>query len=304
MFVIPDDFAREIVVMHGEEGREWLGRLPAILGRCEQRWGLRIGAPFAHLTFNYVAPAVRTDGTAVIVKAYAGDEFPLQVEALRLFDGHGMVQFLECEVQDKVLLMEYLQPGTTLLRVEDDDEQATAIAASVMRQVWRPMSAGHPFPTVSDWGRGFGRLRKHFDGGSGPFPPRLLEEAETLFAELSASMTEQMLLHGDLHHDNILMARRQPWLAIDPKGLVGEPAYETGALLRNALARVFSDSQPRRVLARRVDQLAEKLELDRVRVRDWGLAQGVLSVWWGIEDSGYVSDETMAFSSLMAEIKV
>ncbi len=303
MFVIPDDFAREIVAMHEEEGRDWLGRLPAILTRCEQRWGLRIGAPFANLSFNYVAPAVRTDGTAVIVKAYAGDEFPLQVEALRLFDGHGMVQFLECEVEDAVLLMEYLQPGTTLLRVEDD-EQATAIAASVMRQVWRPVSAGHPFPTVFDWGRGFERLRKHFGGGSGPFPPRLLEEAETLFAELAASMAEPMLLHGDLHHDNILMARRQPWLAIDPKGLVGEPAYETGALLRNALARVFSASQPRRVLARRVDQLAEELELDRVRVRDWGLAQGVLSVWWGIEDSGYVSDETMAFSALMAEIKV
>ncbi len=304
MFVIPDDFAREILVMHKEAGRAWLGRLPAILARCEQRWGLTIGAPFANLSFNYVAPAVRSDGTTVIVKVYAlSDEFPLQVEALRLFDGHGMVQFLACEMEDAVLLMECLQPGTTLLLVEDD-EQATAIAASVMRQMWRPVSAGHPFPTVFDWGRGFTRLRKHFGGGSGPFPPRLLEEAETLFAELSASMAEPMLLHGDLHHDNILMATRQPWLAIDPKGLVGEPAYETGALLRNALAQVFSAPQSQCVLARRVDQLAEELELDRVRIHGWGLAQGVLSVWWGIEDSGDVSDEVMAFAALMAEVKV
>src|SRR5579859_7333229 len=107
-------------------------------------------------------------------------------------------------------------------------------------------------------------------------------------------MDEPMLLHGDLHHDNILMAGRQPWLAIDPKGLVGEPAYETGALLRNALARVFSASQPQRVLARRVDQLAAELGLDRVRICGWGLAQAVLSVWWGIEDSGYVSNEMIA----------
>ena len=303
MFFIPDDFAREILVMHKEGGQNWLRRLPAILARCEQRWGVTIGAPFANLSFNYVAPAVRADGTAVIVKVYAGDEFPLQAEALRLFNGHGMVQFMACEMEDAVLLMECLQPGTTLLRVEDD-EQATAIAANVMRQMWRPISTGHPFPTVLDWGKGFGRLRQHFGGGSGPFPPRLLEEAETLFAELSASMAGPMLLHGDLHHDNILMARRQPWLAIDPKGLVGEPAYETGALLRNALAQVFSASQPRRVLARRMDQLAEELELDRVRIHGWGLSQAVLSAWWGIEDSGYVSDEMIAFAALMEKVKL
>ncbi len=303
MFFIPSNFAHEILLMQKEKGQHWLERLPAILARCEQQWGLKIGAPFANLSFNYVAPALRTDGTAVIVKAYAGDEFPLQVEALRLFDGHGMVQFLACDMENAVLLMEYLQPGTTLLHLEDD-EQATAIAANVMRQVWRPISTTHPFPTVFAWGKGFGRLRQHFDGGSGPFPPKLLEEAETLFAELSASMAEPMLLHGDLHHDNILMSTRQPWLAIDPKGLVGEPAYETGAFLRNALSQVFSATQPHRVLARRIAQLSEDLALNRVRIHGWGLSQAVLSAWWSIEDSGHVSQEMIAFASLMAETTV
>ena len=119
-------------------------------------------------------------------------------------------------------------------------------------------------------------------------------------------MADPVLLHGDLHHENILEAERESWLAIDPKGLVGEAAYETGALLRNQLSVVFEDSQPGRVMARRVDQLAEELGLDRTRVRGWGLAQAVLSAWWDVEDFGRLGDFDMAVltcAELLAVIK-
>jgi streptomycin 6-kinase len=117
-------------------------------------------------------------------------------------------------------------------------------------------------------------------------------------------MAEPMLLHGDLHHDNILAAQREPWLTIDPKGLVGEPAYETGALLRNPLPQLLEVPQPGRVLARRVNQLAEELDFDRARVRGWGLTQAVLSAWWSVEDFGDVSDFAIACAELLASIKV
>ncbi len=304
MFVIPDDFVRKMIALGGEEGRAWIERLPTILAVCEQRWGLIIGFPF-DLSYNYVAPAVRSDGTSVVVKACLPDGESTQVEALRLFDGCGMVRLLEYDEGDEVMLLERLRPGTLLSTVEDD-EKATSIAASVMRQMWRPVPQERAFPTVFDWGEGFARLRQHYSGGCGPFPPALLEEAETLFAELSASMAKPVLLHGDLHHENILAAERQPWLAIDPKGLVGEPAYEPGALLRNQLSVVLEDPRPGRVLARRVDQLAEELGLDRARVRGWGLAQAVLSVWWSIEDFGRLENydmETLACAELLAAIK-
>ena len=302
MFSIPDHFIQHVLRMNGEEGQEQLERLPAILTRCEQRWGLTMSPPFAHLSFNYVAPATLPDGTAVLVKVCTfSDEFLPQWEALRLFDGRGMVQLLGYDEEDEVLILEYLQPGTLLSTVEDD-ERATAIIASVMRQLWRPMLGEHSFPTVEKWGKGFGLLRSYYKGDSGPFPPRLLEEAEGLFAELSASSAEPVLLHGDLHHENILAAQRQPWLAIDPKGLVGEAAYETGALLRNELTRVFEASQPRRVMERRVDQLADELGFERARIRGWGLAQAVLSVWWGIEDSGEFNEEVLACAELLAEM--
>jgi len=115
-------------------------------------------------------------------------------------------------------------------------------------------------------------------------------------------MDEPVLLHGDLHQENILAARRQPWLAIDPKGLIGEPAYETGALLRNSLPDLLKMPQARRVLARRVDQLSEELGLDRERIRGWGIAQAVLSVWWGIEDEDKVYEDDLLCAELLAQI--
>jgi len=116
-------------------------------------------------------------------------------------------------------------------------------------------------------------------------------------------MTDLVLLHGDLHHENILAAQRQPWLAIDPKGIIGEAAYETGSWLRNPYPGLMKLPQPGRTLARRIDQFAEKLGFERARIRDWAVAQAVLSVWWGIEDFGYVEDEALAIAELLASIK-
>jgi streptomycin 6-kinase len=111
------------------------------------------------------------------------------------------------------------------------------------------------------------------------------------------------IYNGDLHHENILLdARHGRWLAIDPKGLAGEPAYETGALLRNQLPDPWDSARARRMLARRVDQLAEQLGLERVRLRGWGLAQAVLSAWWRIEDEGYGWEPTIACTEALASL--
>ncbi len=302
MFIIPDDFKREMIALHGDKGHIWLDRLPAILAACEERWAITIGSPFANLSFNYVAHAVQADGTNVVVKACSPtSEFISESTALRLFDGHGMAQLLAYDSTDEVMLLESLQPGTALTAIEDD-ERAISIAAGVMRQLWRPVPPDHPFKSVFDWGKGFTRLRLHFNGGNGPFPATLLAAAETLYAELSASMATPVLLHGDLHQDNILAAQRQPWLAIDPKGLIGEPAYETGPLLRNPLPQILQVPHPGRLLARRIDQLSDELDLDRARIRDWALAQSVLSAWWCIEDFGQVSEEYLACAALLASL--
>ena len=114
-----------------------------------------------------------------------------------------------------------------------------------MRELWRPLPPDSQFPTASQWAAGLSDLRKTFEGGTGPFPARLVEQAESLFRELLGSAEPSVLLHGDLHHFNILAGQRRPWLAIDPKGMAGEPAYEVGALLRNPdAANVYGCSDP------------------------------------------------------------
>jgi streptomycin 6-kinase len=282
--MIPQTLTKTMLELHGERGAEWLAQLPAMLAECAERWSLTVMPPFPNLSYNYVAPAVRADGSDAVLKVgVPNPELTTEIEALRRYDGRGIVRLLEADAGRGWLLLERLTPGIPLSTLEDD-ERATSIAAQVMRQLWRPAPSEHPFPTVAKWGLGFRRLRAEFNGGTGPFPAALVGRAESLYAELLATSAESMLLHGDLHHDNILSAERQPWLALDPKGLVGEPAYEMGALLRNPYPRLLAWPNLQQILARRLHQLAEELGFDRQRLLGWGLAQAVLSAWWNYED--------------------
>ena len=113
-------------------------------------------------------------------------------------------------------------------------------------------------------------------------------------------MAEPVLLHGDLYHWNVLAAERQPWLALDPKSLVGEAAYEVGAWLRNPLPGLLDRPDPGRLLARRVDQFTEELRFDRQRVIGWGVAQAILSAWWSIEDHRHGWEEAVAVAELLS----
>jgi streptomycin 6-kinase len=298
---LPDALARRLAEVHGEAGRRWLRGFPALLEDVRTRWSLALGTPFAELSYHFVVPAVRSGGDAVVLKlGVPCRELSREVDALAHFDGRGAVRLLAADAPRGALLLERLEPGETLL-VERDDERATATVAAVMRALWRPPPVSHAFPAVADWGAGFGRLRARFGGGSGPLPEPLVARAEALFAELSASSDAPVLLHGDLHHANVLSSRRVPWLAIDPKGVVGEPAYEVGAWLRNPLD-LLERGDPRRTLARRVDQLASELSLPRERLAGWGFAQVVLSAWWTLEDHGAGFERDLALAEIVGEL--
>lgn len=299
---LSQQFIHIITSLHGPEGQAWLDRLPVMLDECARRWSLTLQPPFANLSYNYVAPAVRADGTDLILKVgIPHPELLTEIAALQLYNGRGIAHLWEADPDQGVLLLERLKPGTTLDSLADDEE-ATRIAAGVMRQLWRPLPPDHPFPSVAKWAKGMERLRHYFEGGTGPFPAYLVEAAERLFAELLASTAEPVLLHGDLHHYNILAAERQPWLAIDPKGVAGEPAYEVGALLRNLIPHFVTRPHLDRIMARRVEVLAEELNLDRERVIGWGLAQAVLSGWWSFEDHGDGWEAALICAELLAAL--
>lgn len=283
---------------------QFLQSLPETMKRCADRWMLSILPPFQNLSFHYVAPCVLPDGTSAVLKI-GPNEIASEVSALLAFDGLGSVRLLGSDIEKGAMLLERLTPGTLLTTLADDenDEKATEAAAAVMQMLWRPPPVDHHFPTTDDWGQAFALLRERFGGTTGPLGTALFERAESLFQELSASASPPVLLHGDLHHDNILSAERTPWLAIDPKGVVGEPAYEIGAILRNSWADRNGVRDYKRMLERRVHQFADILSMDRTRIRDWGFAQAVLSAIWGVEDNCF-ADSSLDMAELILAMKV
>jgi streptomycin 6-kinase len=286
---VPEGLRRAVIDLHGRAGEEWLGRLPETLARCARAWSLELGGAVGPATYAYLRAAARADGSRAVLKVgFPGRALRLEAAALRHFGGRGAARLLEADVEAGALLVERVEPGTPLADLADEarDEEATVAAAALMRELWRPAPARHDFPAAADWAEGFARLRARFGCGCGPLPGALVAEAEALFRELLDSAGEPVLLHADLHHGNILAAGRGRWLAVDPQGLIGEPACEVGALLRNPLPRLFAASRPVELLSRRLDTLAAALGLGRARLRAWAVAQAVLSAWWNIEDHG------------------
>jgi streptomycin 6-kinase len=179
------------------------------------------------------------------------------------------------------LLLERLQPGTMLTEVaEADDDAATAIAAGVLRRLWVPAPADHGLRPLESWCAAFERNRDALAQGAGGFPAALFRRADALRHDLLLSTTEETVLHGDLHHMNILRAQRAAWLAIDPKGLVGDRHFDICMFLRNP----YPDSVPLDVNRRRLDRFCADLGLDRERAKAWCFVHAMLDACWSFED--------------------
>lgn len=285
---LTDPLKRTIVGVHRERGEAWIAGFGELLRHCEERWGVRWMKPYPP-SYHFVAPVVLRDGTEAALKlGVPGKELLSEVETLRLYAGEGAVRLLDAEPERGILLLERLQPGRTLHSVSDDEE-AVAIAAGVMRKIARPAPSSGAFPSTADWARGLDKLRAHFHGGTGPIPERLVERAEKLYASLHATMRHPLLLHGDLHHGNMLSAEREPWLAIDPKGVVGEAEFGVVQFLLNHLPA----SPVGETIARRIAQFAKTLGLDPSRIVSWTFCHTTLSAWWHIEDSSEGFEEAL-----------
>jgi streptomycin 6-kinase len=223
----------------------------------------------------------------VVVKVvkHPGDEW-LSGAALQAFDGYGTVRVFE--YFDGALLLERLNPGDSLTGMVHDrrDKEATDVLADVIGRM-SPSRSFANMPTVEDWGRGFER---HEARANSEIPKPLLDSARRVYFELSATQGARRLLHGDLHHDNILLDRDRGWLAIDPKGVVGESEYEVGAALRNPYERPELFTEPSTITSR-VERFQRELCLDGERILAWAFAQAVLSAIWAIEDGCVVGPD-------------
>jgi streptomycin 6-kinase len=282
---IPKSLSERVERVHGERGRSWIENLPSLIDECRNRWSLKLGQPFANLSYNLALPATGPGGAEFVLKlGVPCQELLTEAAALGVFDGVGAVHLLDHEAHRGILLMERADPGSPIHKLQTETE-ATRTAAALMRELWRFPPPNHAFPSLTIWFQAFARLRKSFGGGCGPFPAELIDQAERTFAELRASTFCFVILHGDLHHENILFSSKRGWLAIDPKGICGDPAYEIGSFMLNQLRPGNSESATMEILNQRLEIFSEELAISRSRLAQWSFCHAVLSAVWDFEES-------------------
>jgi streptomycin 6-kinase len=259
-------------------GQEWLASLPAIVAACREEWSLVLEAPFEPANISLVVPGALPDGRGVVLKVnFPEEESEHEPHALAHWRGEGAVRLIASDDSRRALLVERCVPGDQLWSIADDDD-ATHMAASVLRRLWRPVSDDPPYRLLRDesarWAR---ELPADWEALGRPFDRRLLDEAVAACLELGADEGERVVLHQDFHGGNVLRAEREPWLAIDPKPLLGEREFDAASLLRDRRGELGRADESKRI-RRRLDILVDELALDRERMRRWGIAHALA---WG-----------------------
>jgi streptomycin 6-kinase len=288
MVSLPEEFVASILRVFGARGQTWLDALPSLLTCVLSRWELTLIAPVDDLSLNYVAEVETTAGKLAILKlGVLPHEVMQEAAALRAFAGRGIIRCLDADATLGALLLERVSPGHKLT-VVGDNARETEIAAGIMRDLPVPCCDG-AFPTFGDWlSRAFAGLRATRGTAAEPLGRRLVERAEAAFGEIAASTRGPMLLHGDLHHTNILFDDARGWLAIDPKGVLGDPILEVGRFLHNQLPD--DPAAIRRCLIERVEIIAAVLGEDPGRIWRAAVVDMTLALAWSLEDAEITPD--------------
>ncbi|MCS1351084.1 aminoglycoside phosphotransferase family protein [Mechercharimyces sp. CAU 1602] len=283
--------------IYGEQGQKWIKELPLLLKHCEQAWSLNITSYFP-ISYNIVANAIQGERTVVVKLSLPGKEFEREAAALAYYEGRGAVNLLEMDVTRGALLLERVEPGESLKSVPDDEE-ATLIAATLIQELYQPKPRHSTFVHTRAMEVEWGKMK-----ANPPFASEMIIRGEQLFSILHQTMPSEQFLHGDLHHDNILRSTEGTWRAIDPKGMVGEPTYQVLSFLLNHLPPKIEERIT--LTRRRIEIFASELQLDPVRIMQWGYCQALISAWWHIESrtEGETDALQMAeiFTALEAEI--
>ncbi|MFE7594823.1 aminoglycoside phosphotransferase family protein [Kitasatospora sp. NPDC057512] len=271
---VPTWLTNTVTATQGEAAHPWLATLPARTAAHLAAWNLtleRILDPGGSLSL--VAYVHRDDLSPAVLKVgFPTPETAHEYTALAHWAGRGAVLLLDSAPADGALLLERLHGGIPLRSLAEP--KAMLEATSLLHRLWTELPEGHPFPVLSERVAATARLAEH------PHPVaaearQLVAEALDTARELTGSADESFLLHGDFHHGNVLAADRAPWLAIDPRPLAGERAYDLARLALDRADTLFGSPGAPAAVRRRLGRLSEALEVDQERLRGWTLFRAV-----------------------------
>lgn len=249
----------------------WRDRLPFLAARVLEEWSLTPDGMVSTGQCSLVVGATMSDGqTAALKLGWSHPESRHEHLALRAWAGRGAVQLLRADPTRGVLLLERAE-AADLSSIPAAD--ACLVVADLYRRLHRPA-----LPQLDRLSDVAGRWSSEFRAlpvGS-PVPRRFVEQASALAARFAGDPdTDGTLIHSDLHYDNVLAAHREPWLAIDPKPLSGDPCFEVPPMLWNRWDEIDEGAGIRAGVRRRMDTIVSAADLDPDRVRDWMIVRAL-----------------------------
>ncbi|WP_262177689.1 aminoglycoside phosphotransferase family protein [Saccharococcus sp. Marseille-Q5394] len=286
---IPTSFQEKIRNCFGKPGEEWLQSLESNVNHMAEVWGLTLKSPVTNLSYNYVMNVMDKNNHPYILKmGLPGFDFENESRTLQLYNGQGCAKLMKADLERGAMLLESLQPGT-MLCTETDETVVVQQFCRVWKQIRRPLPEDADFPTVLHWASAFSKYQSNYPKNNGPIPNEWVMMAAEFLNEIRQTTTENRLLHGDLHHENILFSNERGWLAIDPKGVVGDPYFDVVSFMINHL---FKNPDPENLLKLRVDLISELLQMDCVKLLKAAISMSTLYACWAVEDNDPYWKET------------
>lgn len=271
------DVQREL----GPDWAAWLDRLPRLAAHLVEEWELRPVASALHGYCSLVVPVLTADDEPAALKVtFDGDDESFHEGlALQRWQGDGAVRLLRSDPHRRALLLEWLHP-MDLGDLWDLDACEVVAGLYARLHVPAPPQVRPLASYVARWSADLARLPR-----SAPLPQRLVEQAVSLAPDLLAD-DPGLLVHGDLHYANVLAADREPWLAIDPKPMSGDPHYEPAPMLWNRWQEMVDGPGGLRAgVRRRFHALVDAAGLDEDRARGWVVVRMVQNAMWSVQDA-------------------
>ena len=292
--MIPPLLARNVAGSWPEAGPGWLEKLPRLIDAICADWQLTVVRPH-RMTFHWVAEVVYDGQPAVLKLGVPDGHLADETTALRIFDGDGAIRVLAEDAGRGALLMESVRPGTPLAGTAVDDVTATGVLVAAGRRLHRVPPPECTLPHLRAEGDAFRGYLRRFPA-AGPMPRRLVERAAELFDDLCATSPGDVVLHGDLHHENVLRGERDRWLVIDPSPRVGDPGWDGGAMLYNPYPE-RRHAELTRLVPARIEQQADTGDRDRVIA--WGFVASAMSEVWSVSSDSDTTTRALDVATLL-----
>jgi streptomycin 6-kinase len=256
-------FVSNIHDIYGQAGNTWLDKLPVLIQQLAEQWNFQFLKPVAD--------------TAILKIAFEHERLATEVSWLNAMQ-HGVPSLYNYDKNLNAVLMEHLIPGVSLksLVISGKDDLATAIICETIRHLQSQESSASTFTHLSELMKSLAILENRYDA-------TLLSQAKSWFHDLTVDRTQDVILHGDLHHGNILSSDSH-WKSIDPHGYTGDPVAEVGAMIRNPFDCFPTEKSLSKTIERRLSIMADELPFDRQKIKQWAFCITVLSAAWTLEN--------------------